>query len=85
MLFDAASRGRYATDASIYQIEPVGVLVPKTIDDVRAAIAICRELGVPVLAARRRQLAVRADRRRRAGDRLQQAPRRASRVSTAKR
>ena len=50
VLFDAGSRGRYATDASIYQIEPVGVLVPKTVDDVRAAIAICRELGVPVLA-----------------------------------
>ena len=49
VLFDAASRGRYATDASIYQIEPVGVLVPKTIADVRAAITLCRELGVPVL------------------------------------
>src|SRR5437867_1819016 len=50
VLFDAASRGRYSTDASIYQVEPVGVLVPKTVDDVRAAIAICRELSVPVLA-----------------------------------
>jgi FAD/FMN-containing dehydrogenase len=30
VLFDAASRGRYATDASIYQIMPVGVFVPKT-------------------------------------------------------
>src|SRR5262249_274086 len=50
VLFDAASRGRYATDASIYQVEPVGVLVPKSFDDVRAALAIARELGVPVLA-----------------------------------
>jgi FAD/FMN-containing dehydrogenase len=49
VLFDAASRGRYSTDASIYQVEPVGVLVPKTADDVRAAISICRELAVPVL------------------------------------
>ncbi len=49
VLFDAGSRGRYATDASIYQVEPVGVLVPKSADDVRAAIAICREHGVPVL------------------------------------
>ena len=40
--FDAGSRLRYATDASIYEIEPVGVLVPRSIDDVRAAIAICR-------------------------------------------
>ena len=47
--FDRATRGRYSTDASIYQIEPVGVLIPKAHDDVRAAIDICRELGVPVL------------------------------------
>jgi len=49
VLFDAASRGRYSTDASIYQVEPIGVLVPKGTDDVRAAIALCRELGIPVL------------------------------------
>ena len=30
VLFDAFSRGRYSTDASIYQIEPIGVVVPKT-------------------------------------------------------
>ena len=35
MLFDAGSRGRYSTDASIYQIEPVGVVVPKTDEDAR--------------------------------------------------
>ena len=35
VLFDAFSRGRYATDASHYQIEPIGVVVPKTDDDVR--------------------------------------------------
>ena len=49
VLFDRASRGRYSTDASIYQIEPVGVLVPQTHDDVRAAFGVCRELGVPIL------------------------------------
>jgi FAD/FMN-containing dehydrogenase/Fe-S oxidoreductase len=49
VLFDAFSRGRYATDASIYQIEPVGVIVPKSRDDVAAALAIAREEGVPVL------------------------------------
>ncbi|MGB3429590.1 MAG: hypothetical protein WBA53_15620, partial [Burkholderiaceae bacterium] len=38
VLFDRASRGRYSTDASIYQIEPVGVLVPRTHADVRAAV-----------------------------------------------
>src|SRR5262245_21934748 len=47
--FDAAARGRYATDASIYQIMPVGVLVPKTADDIAAALDIARELKVPVL------------------------------------
>ena len=49
VLFSAGDRGRYATDASIYQVEPVGVLVPRTADDVAAAMAICREEGVPVL------------------------------------
>jgi FAD/FMN-containing dehydrogenase/Fe-S oxidoreductase len=49
VLFSRADRGRYATDASIYQIEPVGVLVPRTIEDVATAMAIARESGVPVL------------------------------------
>src|SRR5437667_10682042 len=47
--FDAASRGRYATDASIYQVEPLGVLIPRTHDDVRAALDVCRTLRVPAL------------------------------------
>jgi FAD/FMN-containing dehydrogenase/Fe-S oxidoreductase len=49
VLFDAFSRGRYSTDASIYQIEPIGVLVPRRTPDIEAAIAIAREEGVPVL------------------------------------
>jgi FAD/FMN-containing dehydrogenase/Fe-S oxidoreductase len=49
VLFDAASRGRYATDASIYQVEPVGVVVPRTEEAARTAIAIALEAGVPVL------------------------------------
>jgi FAD/FMN-containing dehydrogenase/Fe-S oxidoreductase len=49
VLFDPGSRGRYSTDASIYQIEPLGVVVPRDKDDVAAAIAIAREAGVPVL------------------------------------
>ena len=47
--FDAFSRGRYATDASIYQIEPLGVVVPRSRGDAAAAIAIARDEGVPVL------------------------------------
>src|SRR3984885_7037306 len=50
VLFDDASRGRYATDASIYQIMPVGVFVPKNEADISTAIAVARELRVPVLA-----------------------------------
>ena len=50
VLFDRADRGRYATDASIYQVEPLGCIVPETIDDVAAALAIAREEGIPVLA-----------------------------------
>ena len=49
LLFDTASRGRYATDASIYQQMPLGVFVPKTSADVAAALAITRELKVPLL------------------------------------
>jgi FAD/FMN-containing dehydrogenase/Fe-S oxidoreductase len=49
VLFDAGTRGRYSTDASIYQIEPIGVVVPKSDEDVRAALAIAREERIPVL------------------------------------
>jgi FAD/FMN-containing dehydrogenase/Fe-S oxidoreductase len=50
VLFDRATRGRYSTDASIYQMEPIGVVIPKTIDDVVAAMAVARDEGVPILA-----------------------------------
>src|SRR5258706_9640707 len=49
VLFDAAPRGRYSTDASIYQIEPIGVVVPRTPEAARAAMAIAAEQGVPIL------------------------------------
>ena len=49
VLFDAYSRGRYSTDASIYQIEPIGVVIPKTERDVEIALQIAREEGVAVL------------------------------------
>ena len=49
VLFDAASRGRYSSDASIYQIEPIGVVVPRSAEAARAAISIAVEAGVPVL------------------------------------
>ncbi len=49
LLFDRFSRGRYATDASLYQIMPLGILSPKSTDDIAAAIDIAREHGVPIL------------------------------------
>ena len=50
VMFDAFSRGRYATDASVYQIDPIGVTVPRGNEDVRRVMAIASEAGVPVLA-----------------------------------
>ncbi len=49
VLFSPADRGRYATDASIYQVLPVGVFVPRSTDDVKLALDICRDLRVPIV------------------------------------
>lgn len=49
VMFDAAARGRYATDASIYQIQPIGVVVPRTEEDAVAAFRLAIDAGVPVL------------------------------------
>jgi FAD/FMN-containing dehydrogenase/Fe-S oxidoreductase len=48
--FGRFTRGRYATDASHYQIMPLGVVTPATIDEAERAIGICRQEGVPVTA-----------------------------------
>jgi FAD/FMN-containing dehydrogenase/Fe-S oxidoreductase len=45
VLFDPFSRGRYATDASFYQIVPAGVVVPRSIDEALRALSICRDAG----------------------------------------
>src|SRR6201999_2773685 len=45
VLFDRFSRGRYATDASFYQIMPAGVVVPRTMDAALRALAIARDDG----------------------------------------
>ena len=44
--FDAASRALYATDASVYQIEPRGVVVPRSPDDVVRTVAVAARHGV---------------------------------------
>ena len=49
VLFDAFTRGRYATDASSYQMMPLGVVVPRTIAEAERAIAVARSEGVTVL------------------------------------
>ena len=49
VMFDDFSRGRYSTDASIYQIQPLGVTVPKTEQDVQIALQIAVDEGIPVL------------------------------------
>jgi FAD/FMN-containing dehydrogenase/Fe-S oxidoreductase len=49
VLCDNFSRGRYATDASIYQMFPLGVVVPSCTEDVLATLEIAREAGLPVL------------------------------------
>jgi FAD/FMN-containing dehydrogenase/Fe-S oxidoreductase len=47
--FDAKSRLLYSTDASIYQILPVGVVVPRDADDVATAVRLAMEHEVPIL------------------------------------
>ena len=47
--FDAASRLLYSTDASMYQVEPVGVVIPRDGDDVQAALEVARRHRVAVL------------------------------------
>jgi FAD/FMN-containing dehydrogenase/Fe-S oxidoreductase len=47
--FDDMTRVLYSTDASIYEIEPLGVVIPRTTDDVLATVEICASHGVPIL------------------------------------
>jgi FAD/FMN-containing dehydrogenase len=47
--FDAGARALYATDSSNYRQVPIGVVVPRSIDDVVATVAICREFDAPIL------------------------------------
>ena len=50
LYFDRFTRGRYATDASQYQAFPLAVLVPRSVDDIRAAVELCRTAGVSILS-----------------------------------
>ena len=46
--FDTVSRALYSTDASVYQIEPIGVVVPKTRTDLIRIVEICGNRGCPI-------------------------------------
>ena len=48
--FDNGSRALYATDASNYRQVPIGVVLPRDVDDVIATVALARKFGAPVLA-----------------------------------
>lgn len=48
--FDALARALYATDASIYEIPPAGVVFPFSVDDVAAVVRLCHKHGTPVVA-----------------------------------
>lgn len=47
--FDPFSRVLYSTDASIYQMEPIGVVIPKSTDDVQATVQYCSDNNIPML------------------------------------
>ncbi len=47
--FDATTRQLYSTDASIYQVEPLGVVLPKSIQDLHAAVQIALEMHIPIV------------------------------------
>ena len=79
----ASRRGRYATDASHYQIMPLGVVAPRTMEEAERAIAICARGGRAGAAARRRHVAGRPDRQPLARHRLLEASQRASSSSTS--
>ena len=49
VFFDPFTRGRYSTDASHYQIEPIGVVVPRTEADITHVIGIATEENLPIL------------------------------------
>jgi len=48
--FDLTSRRLYSTDASIYQIEPLGVVVPRTSEDIVTTLQVAAEMRVPITA-----------------------------------
>ncbi|HEU5123916.1 MAG TPA: FAD-binding and (Fe-S)-binding domain-containing protein [Verrucomicrobiae bacterium] len=48
--FDNGSRALYATDGSNYRQVPIGVVIPKSVEDIQETVALCREFGAPILS-----------------------------------
>jgi FAD/FMN-containing dehydrogenase/Fe-S oxidoreductase len=48
--FDPTSRRLYSTDGSIYRIEPLGIVVPRTVEDIVTVVQVAGEMGVPITA-----------------------------------
>lgn len=48
--FDAGSKALYATDSSNYRQTPIGIVIPKIIDDVIITVALCRKYKIPILS-----------------------------------
>jgi FAD/FMN-containing dehydrogenase/Fe-S oxidoreductase len=48
--FDDGSRALYATDASNYRQIPIGVVIPRTVEDVIETVALCHEHSAPLLS-----------------------------------
>ena len=47
--FDGGSRALYATDASSYRQVPIGVVVPRSVDDVLVTVDLCRQFDAPIV------------------------------------
>ena len=72
--FDDGARAAWSTDASNYRHVPIGVVLPRTIDDVIQTVALCRKYGAPITVARRRHVARRAGVQRRRDHRHVEVP-----------
>ncbi|HET9705309.1 MAG TPA: FAD-binding protein, partial [Vicinamibacterales bacterium] len=46
--FDKLSRALYSTDASVYQVEPLGVVLPRDANDIAACVQVCAEARIPI-------------------------------------
>ncbi|MDH1692568.1 FAD-binding and (Fe-S)-binding domain-containing protein [Pseudomonas sp. TYF_15] len=47
--FDAATRAIYASEASNYRQLPIGIVIPRSVDDIVTTVRLCKEAGIPIL------------------------------------